>query len=168
MLNGLMGRVEKLISQHRTSSQGDLKKLRTQEVQLQNAIDNLLNLAESGNISSEAFGKRLSKNESELEAVRAQLSSLSGRGKSGFKFDRGMVLKRLSKIPAMAKAGPDGVRETQLMLKKLYPEKLRVHTKKQDGKTVFKIFGKAMLFNAVDIWESSKINNCSIPPTSIL
>jgi hypothetical protein len=136
-----------------------LKRLVDREGQLKKAVDNLLNLAESGSISSDALSKRLARNESVLAGVQRELTSLSVNGRRDFKFKREMVMERLGKIAEVVRSGRANVRETQAVLKKLYPEKLRVYARKLEGRMVFRITGKTVPLNLTDEEDSPIIEN---------
>ena len=123
-------------------------KLKKEKESLTAVVQNLLDLAEKGNLT-ESLKERLLAKESRLQSVKRELASLSNRKSIPTNVDAEWVKKKLSSLGDLLQRHTESMSVFRATLRNIFPDKLTVKTEEKDGRTVFRISGNAMPLNAL-------------------
>ena len=123
-------------------------KLRKEKESLTAVVQNLLDLAEKGNLT-ESLKERLLAKESRLQSVKRELASLSNRKSIPVSVDTEWVKKKLSSLGDLLQRHTESMSMFRATLRNVFPDKLTVKTEEKDGRIVFRISGKAMPLNTL-------------------
>ena len=119
-----------------------------QKSSLSKAVENLLDVAEKGNLT-ESLKERLLAKESRLQAVKRELVDLSSKKSIPASVDTGWVKKKLSGLGDLLQRHTESMSVFRATLRNIFPDKLSVRAEETDGRTVFRISGNAMPLNAL-------------------
>jgi len=123
----------------------DLKK---REVELTQAIENLLDLAENGEVT-DSLKSRLNKKEQELELIKKKLDSTPTSDRHNTIVTSDWLRNELLNLQNLINPSSAKAEEINLAIKKIYPEKIKIEAIESNGKMYFKLRGKAKPFNAL-------------------
>lgn len=147
VLNELTIRANQALKR-KCQKKGSVTDLAKKEVQVKSQIENLLKLAENGNIT-DSLRSRLQEKESELKKIRMDINRHNQKSEGPRSISKAWIRKVMQKLFDYLNQKSRPIREINAALKNIFPHHLTIDASKKAGKTEFIIKGLAMPFNGL-------------------
>ena len=136
----------RIITERQSANYSKMHVLMNRKSQLKKQIDNLLTLAENGEVSP-ALNQRLSNREAELRELQSQINDSNVSPKVLLRSSMDWIKSKLYNLQMLAQNNSDKVILLRNEMMQLFPDKLKVYTKRVGNRTGFKITGEAKPLN---------------------